>query len=271
MKIKTRNYFFHALLLTTVFVGKTLHAQVSALDISTAAKTNAKANTLPQIKGGLAHLRKSLDSALGEAPCLNAKLQAMMSIDESGQITAVKLSRSNTELSFRDEEVRRYLRQNTVWLPAKFQNKATAVSDFAVWIEDTSKKCLQEEKAQLEPALLQKKSSPTSINGIYLLPEVQPEFPGGTAALMRYIQKNAKGIPKCANDTIKGNVKVYTKFVIETDGSITNFELLKIPFSCAQFETDVKQLILSMPPWQPAQNNGKVVPCYFTLPIMYAR
>ncbi len=62
----------------------------------------------------------------------------------------------------------------------------------------------------------------SEINIIYTIVEESPEFPGGEAAMMRYIANNLKYPSFAQENGIQGRVTL--SFVIERDGSITNIE-----------------------------------------------
>ena len=59
--------------------------------------------------------------------------------------------------------------------------------------------------------------------------------------------------------------KVYIQFIVETDGSLTNFEILR-DIGHGTGEEAVRVLKLS-PKWIPAEKDGKKVRVQFSLPI----
>ncbi len=64
---------------------------------------------------------------------------------------------------------------------------------------------------------------------IYQVCENAPEFPGGMAELMKWLRMNVK-YPKAARD-INGQGRVFVRFVVRADGSISNAEVVKSDFS----------------------------------------
>ena len=60
---------------------------------------------------------------------------------------------------------------------------------------------------------------------VFKVVEEMPEFPGGTAKLLEYIQKNMKYPMMARESDIQG--KVYVQFVVEPDGSISNVQVLR--------------------------------------------
>lgn len=64
---------------------------------------------------------------------------------------------------------------------------------------------------------------------IYQICEKAPEFPGGLAELMKWLRMNVR-YPKAARD-INGQGRVFVRFVVRADGSISNAEVVKSDFS----------------------------------------
>ena len=60
---------------------------------------------------------------------------------------------------------------------------------------------------------------------IFKVVEVMPEFPGGAAKMMEYIQKNMKYPMMARESDIQG--RVFVNFVVEPDGSITNVTVMR--------------------------------------------
>lgn len=91
--------------------------------------------------------------------------------------------------------------------------------------------------------------------------ESTPEYPGGVEAFSKFVAKNYR-IPTDKN--FKGG-KVILSFVVEKDGYPTEFKIIKDPgFGSAE---EAIRVIKKAKRWTPAQQNGKNVRCYYTLPI----
>ena len=97
-------------------------------------------------------------------------------------------------------------------------------------------------------------------NFVYYVPESMPEYPGGFDKMLHFIQQ------KLATKMSKGKVHALIKFIVEKDGSLTNFEVVR-----NETKADEKILIeiaKEMPKWIPAKMGKKIVRSYFTIPIM---
>lgn len=100
---------------------------------------------------------------------------------------------------------------------------------------------------------------------IYVAVEQQGEFPGGQAALMKWLCANVRYPEAAQANDIQGRVLV--KFVIEKDGCITNVKIAKGVDK--DLDLEAKWVVSKMPRWTPGKNNGKPVRSYFTLPVTF--
>ena len=115
---------------------------------------------------------------------------------------------------------------------------------------------------------------------IYNVAETMPQFPGGPNALMKYLSENTKYPELAKANKIEG--RVYVRFVVEKDGSVTNAEVLRgidkkgdteatevlrgINKEC---DAEVLRVVSSMPKWQAGTQNGEAVRCRFTVPFIF--
>ena len=115
---------------------------------------------------------------------------------------------------------------------------------------------------------------------IYNVAETMPQFPGGPNALMKYLSENTKYPELAEANKIEG--RVYVRFVVEKDGSVTNAEVLRgidkkgdteatevlrgINKEC---DAEVLRVVSSMPKWQPGTQDGEAVRCRFTVPFIF--
>ena len=103
------------------------------------------------------------------------------------------------------------------------------------------------------------------IDEVYITPEKMPEFPGGEEALDEFLAKNIK-YPQAAKDSnVQG--KVYVQFVVERDGSTTNFKVLRdLGGGCGD---EALRVVKMMPKWKPGEIRGKKVRVQYVLPVKY--
>ena len=100
---------------------------------------------------------------------------------------------------------------------------------------------------------------------VFKVVEEMPEFPGGTAKLLEYIQKNMKYPMMARESDIQG--KVYVQFVVEPDGSISNVQVLRgIGGGC---DEEAMRVIKSLPKWKPGKQRGKPVRVSYQIPVFF--
>ena len=100
---------------------------------------------------------------------------------------------------------------------------------------------------------------------IFKVVEEMPEFPGGAAKMMEYIQKNIKYPMMARESDIQG--RVFVNFVVEPNGEISNVEVLRgIGGGC---DEEAVRVVKSMPNWKPGKQRGSAVRCAFTVPIIF--
>ncbi len=100
---------------------------------------------------------------------------------------------------------------------------------------------------------------------IFLVVENMPEFPGGEAAMYKFIGKNIV-YPRMAKESgISG--RVYVTFVVEKDGSVSDVKILRgIGGGC---DEEAVRVIKAMPRWNPGKQRGKPVRVQYRMPIKF--
>lgn len=93
-----------------------------------------------------------------------------------------------------------------------------------------------------------------------------PEFPGGTAGLMKYLADNVRYPVEAAEKGVQG--RVICKFTVWKDGTIRDIEIIKS--ADKSLEREAVRLIKRMPKWRPGMlKNGVKVNCKFSIPINF--
>jgi protein TonB len=95
--------------------------------------------------------------------------------------------------------------------------------------------------------------------------EDQPEFPGGTAALLEYLRKNIKYPAICRENNIQGRVLV--TFIVNKDGAIVEPEVVKSVNP--SLDKEALRVISQMPNWKPGSQRGKPVRVKYTVPVNF--
>jgi protein TonB len=100
---------------------------------------------------------------------------------------------------------------------------------------------------------------------IFTVVEQQPEFPGGISEMYKYLGKNIKYPSAASRANVSG--KVFMTFVVNTDGSIQDVQVLKgLGFGC---DEEATRVVKSMPKWKPGRQSGRPVRVKYNLPINF--
>lgn len=100
---------------------------------------------------------------------------------------------------------------------------------------------------------------------VYVAVEKQAEFPGGIQALMQWLSMNVRYPEDVMKNDAQGRVIV--KFVVNPDGSISDPTVLKSVEP--SLDQEAVRVVMAMPKWEAAENNGQKVASYFNLPIAF--
>ncbi len=95
--------------------------------------------------------------------------------------------------------------------------------------------------------------------------EKKPEFPGGEAALYKFLAEHTKYPEAAKENGVTGTV--WVQFVIDKDGKVTNVKVVRSvdPY----LDKEAVRVVKSMPKWKPASQRGKPVRVLFQVPIKF--
>ncbi|MFC5413038.1 energy transducer TonB [Larkinella bovis] len=100
---------------------------------------------------------------------------------------------------------------------------------------------------------------------IFTVVEQNPEFPGGMAALGQFLSKNIRYPPAASRANVSG--RVFVSFVVNTDGSIQDVQVLKgLGFGT---DEEAMRVVKAMPKWRPGKQSGRPVRVKYNLPINF--
>lgn len=97
-------------------------------------------------------------------------------------------------------------------------------------------------------------------------PEVDAAFPGGAAAMKKWIQENVQ-YPEISRE-LGDQGRVYVTFVVEPDGSITGVDVMRGGIT-EELNREAKRLVRSMPKWEAGEVKGDKVRARCRLPITF--
>ena len=98
--------------------------------------------------------------------------------------------------------------------------------------------------------------------------DIEPTFPGGQEALMRFIHTNITYPESAFELGIEG--KVYVRFYVEKDGKVANVELVK-GINCQAIEQEALRVVSIMPNWLPGSTDTSLATrTVMNIPISFA-
>jgi len=116
--------------------------------------------------------------------------------------------------------------------------------------------CFQKVQSQTE-SVITEEAQVINVSNV----EEKPEFPGGENVFYKFIANNFN-IPD-----VKGglNGKVIISFVVEKDGSLTDFKIINdLGYGTGD---EVIRVLRLCPKWKPAKQKGTPIRCSYTIPI----
>lgn len=100
---------------------------------------------------------------------------------------------------------------------------------------------------------------------IFVVVEVQPEYKGGYAAMMKFLNDNIRYPVIAQENGIQG--RVTCNFVVEKDGSITDVQVVR--GVDPSLDREAVRVIQQMPRWSPGKQRDVAVRVRFTLPVVF--
>ncbi len=95
--------------------------------------------------------------------------------------------------------------------------------------------------------------------------EQMPQFPGGDAALMKYLSSHINYPPMAAENNIQG--KVILQFVVEKDGRVGDVKVARSVDK--DLDKEAIRVVKSLPKFTPGRQNGQPVRVWYTLPVTF--
>ena len=128
-------------------------------------------------------------------------------------------------------------------------------------IEITSKSAIAK-SAAIDYAKEKLAKSP---DDVFVVVEEQPQFPGGTQAMMKFLGENIIYPAEAHKNGIQGRVIV--NFVVNKDGSLSDINIVR--GQDPLLDAEAMRVISTMPNWKPGMQRGEAVNVRYTLPIVF--
>jgi len=95
--------------------------------------------------------------------------------------------------------------------------------------------------------------------------EQPPQFPGGDAALMKYLSSHIQYPTMAQENNIQG--KVVLQFVVEKDGHVGEVKVVRSVDK--DLDREAVRVCKSLPKFTPGRQNGQAVRVWYTLPVTF--
>ena len=92
-----------------------------------------------------------------------------------------------------------------------------------------------------------------------------PQFPGGDAALMEYIESHIQFPPMYAEINVQG--KVVVQFVVDKTGEIGEVKVVRSVDK--DLDEEAVRIVKTLPKFIPGRHNGQAVSVWYTLPVTF--
>ncbi|MFG6382194.1 MAG: energy transducer TonB [Muribaculum sp.] len=106
---------------------------------------------------------------------------------------------------------------------------------------------------------------PVEDNKVFTAVEQMPQFPGGEAALMKYISDHLKYPPVAMENNIQGRVVI--QFVVTKTGKIGEVKVARS--KDPDLDKEAVRVVKTLPDFIPGKMNGQSVNVWYTLPITF--
>ena len=100
---------------------------------------------------------------------------------------------------------------------------------------------------------------------IFTIVEEPAEFPGGDAALLRYISSNIKYPAIAQENGITGRVNI--RFVVEPTGDVSNVTVVR--GVDPSLDREAVRVVQSLPKFKPGKQRNRAVRVYYSVPITF--
>ena len=95
--------------------------------------------------------------------------------------------------------------------------------------------------------------------------EQMPQFPGGEAALMKFLQSHINYPPMAAENNVQG--KVVVQFVVDKTGKVGEVKVVRSVDK--DLDKEAVRVCKSLPKFTPGRQNGQAVSVWYTLPVTF--
>ena len=266
-----------------ILIGKPKHNEKEGnIEVERAEEVFQVVENMPEFPGGNAELMKFLAKnikypAEAQQKGEQGRVMVQFVVGKDGKLSDIKIMRSISPTL--DAEAIRVIKAMPTWKPGTQRGQAVAVK-YTIPISFRLQGSKGDDKpvaSDIQVVSVTKANNENSkpiptdpvkdSNGeeVFMVVEKMPEFPGGTAELMKFLQQNIKYPEQARKDSIQGRVIV--QFTIKKTGEVSNTTVIRNV--SPELDAEAIRVINAMPLWTPGEQKGEPVNVKFTLPIQF--
>ena len=218
------------------------------------------AEEMPMYPGGIGELMKFLQKNI-QYPAssiekgIQGRVIVQFVVQKDGSIEGAKVARGVDPLL--DKEALRVINQMPKWEPGKVKGQAVPVK----YTVPVMFKLSNDNPNTAET----KKEAKVDENGVYMVCDQMPTFPGGMRECMNYLSKNIKYPEECKKEGVQGRVII--QFVVDKEGNIRDAKIARGIHP--SLDKEALRVIEAMPKWEPGKQDGKAVSVKYTVPVNF--
>ena len=233
---------------------------------------------MPEFPGGTAELMKFLAQNIkypveAQQKGEQGRVIVQFVVGKDGKLSDIKIMRSISPAL--DAEAIRVVKAMPDWKPGTQRGQAVAVK-YTIPISFSLEPEGIKDEEQGDIRIIGKgnvkavydlpvEQDNNSTDEVFQVVENMPEFPGGMAELMKFLQQNIKYPEQAQKDSIQGRVIV--QFTIKKTGEVSDPTIMRSV--SPELDAEAIRVVNAMPLWTPGEQKGEPVNVKFTLPIQF--
>jgi len=163
-----------------------------------------------------------------------------------------------TELQItKDEEVVEEIKSQD---ELKETDTAVGTTDFDKGTDDLN--VVREHKEEI---IVEEKKPEPAEDHVFTVVEQKPQFPGGDAALLKYLSEHIRYPAMAAENGVQGRVVV--QFVVTKTGNVGEVKVIRS--KDPDLDKEAVRVVKSLPKFVPGKMNGHAVNVWYTVPVTF--
>ena len=223
----------------------------------------------PEFPGGQTEMFKFIKENMKYPPIaiengIQGRVFCEFVVEKDGSLSNVKITRGRDPVL--DQEAVRVLQTLPKFKPGEVSGKPVRVLYSVPVLFDLDK--ATDNKPQTTPPPSNNNASDQQAvadDYVFSIVEKDPEYPGGPAALLKYIKENMKYPPIAKENGIEG--RVFCKFIVEKDGSVSNVKITR--GRDPVLDKEAVRILQTLPKFKPGEQRGQPVRTMYSVPVLF--